>query len=131
MPPCLTARTERLSLSDGPRSGCLWVGRRRRLVDISDAYLDLNLGKVNWKPREAGKVGAGHLESKVAKGSGQFGKDKADFWHVATGFDGKTYALVVIAGIKSSAEPKVREEMTPPSARFKSSSVRLPLWRYG
>ena len=90
-------------------------------LDISDAYLDLNLGtwvkvpfatdKVNWEPREAGKVGAGHLESKVAKGSGQFGKDKADFWHVATGFDGKTYALVAIAGIKSSAEPKVREEM--------------------
>ncbi len=90
-------------------------------LDISDAYLDLNLGtwvkvpfatdKVSWEPREAGKVGADHLEAKVAKGSGRFGKDPADFWHVATGYDGKTYGLVVIAGIKSGAEPKVREEM--------------------
>ena len=90
-------------------------------LDISDAYLDLNLGTwvkvpfatdaVKWEPREAGKVGADHLEAKVAKGSGQFGKDPADYWHVATGFDGKTYGLVAIAGLKRDAGAGVRDEV--------------------
>lgn len=100
-------------------------------LDISPAYLDLNLGTwvkspfattaVQWEPRVPGKAGADHLEAQVAKGTGTFRQEEADFWHVATASDGKTYGLVLIAGVKRSAEPKVRGEVAAivRSARWK------------
>ncbi len=100
-------------------------------LDISEAYLDTNIAtwvkvpfsteQVSWEPRVAGKLGAEHLDAKIAKGTGQFGSESAEFWHVATGFDGKRYGLVAIAGLKGKADPKAREELvaTVRSIRFR------------
>jgi hypothetical protein len=91
-------------------------------LDISDGLLDSNLAtwvkvpfatsEVKWEPREPGKIGRAHLDAKVAKGSGKIGKDDADFWHVATATDGKKYGLVLIAGLKKSADAQARAELT-------------------
>jgi len=90
-------------------------------LDISEALLDPNLAtwvknpfattEVKWEQREAGKLGRAHQDAKVAKGSGKIGKDDAEFWHVATASDGKKYGLVLIAGLKKSADAQARAEL--------------------
>ncbi len=90
-------------------------------LDISEAYLDSNVatwvkvpfqtGEVKWEPREATKLGKAQLEAKVAKGSGSIGKDEAEFWQVATGIADKKYGLVVIAGVKKSADEATLNEL--------------------
>jgi hypothetical protein len=90
-------------------------------LDISEAYLDMNVAtwvkvpfatrELTWEPRSAGKVGPDHLDAKLSHTTGSFGSDPGEFWQIATGFDGKKYALVVVAGVKSNADPKAREEL--------------------
>lgn len=91
-------------------------------LDISEAYLDSNVAtwvkvpfiteEVKWEPRVAGKIGAAHLDAKIAKGSGKMFKDDADFFQAAVAGADKKYPLVVIAGVKKSAPPEARAEMT-------------------
>jgi hypothetical protein len=91
-------------------------------LDVSAAYLDMNIAtwvkvpfatneEVKWEPREPGQVGAAHLDAQIAHGTGKFGSDDAEFWQVATAFDGKKYGAVFIAGLKNSAEPQERAQM--------------------
>lgn len=90
-------------------------------LDISEGLLDANVatwvkvpfatGDVQWEPREPGKVGAGSLVAKVARGRGKIGSDEAEFWQVATGLDKQRYGVVLIAGLKKSADEKTRAEL--------------------
>ena len=92
-------------------------------VGVKAAYLDSNVAtwikapfenpekEVLWEPRTLGKVGPDHLEGQIAKGSGPFFNEPADYWQAALGFDGKVYPLVVIAGVKKSAPQAAREEL--------------------
>jgi len=122
-----------IDLPDGWKAGASWDsvdsfanadGTARVVLlrlDISEGLLDTNLAtwvkvpfvttEVKWEPREPGKLGRAHLEAQVAKGSGKIGPDDADFFHVATAIDKKHYGLVVIAGVKKSADDKTRSEL--------------------
>ncbi len=123
-----------IGLPEGWSGGTGWdsvdtVGRKDQAatvvllrLDISEGLLDANVatwvkvpfatGEVKWGPREPGKLGRAHLDAKVATGSGKIGKDDADFWQVATASDGKKYGLVLIAGVKKSADAQARAEVT-------------------
>ncbi len=100
-------------------------------LDISEAYLDTNVAtwvkvpfqtaEVKWEPRQPAKVGKAQLEAKVAKGSGSIGKDEAEFWQVDTGLTDKKYGLVIIAGLKKSADEATRNELV--------AAVRAIAWK--
>lgn len=91
-------------------------------LDISEAYLDSNITtwmrnpfispEVKWEARTPGKIGVAHLDAKLARGTGKIGKDDAEFFHAAVPGADKKYPLVVIAGVKKSANPSARSEMT-------------------
>ncbi len=90
-------------------------------LDLSEGLLDANIAtwvkvpfstsEVKWEPRESGKAGAAQLDAKVAKGAGKIGKDDAEFWQVATAVEKNKYGLVLIAGLKKSADDKTRAEL--------------------
>lgn len=90
-------------------------------LDLSEAYLDQNIAtwvkvpfatnEVQWGPTEPGKVGRAHLDARIAHGTGKFGSDDAEFWQVATAFDGKKYGAVFIAGLKAGASEQERAQM--------------------
>lgn len=90
-------------------------------LDISEGLLDSNVAtwvkvpfqttEVKWEPREPAKFGAAQLEAKVAKGSGSIGKDEAEFWQIDTGIDDKKYGIVIVAGLKKSADAATRSEL--------------------
>ncbi len=101
-------------------------------LDLSEGLLDANIAtwvkvpfstsEVKWEPRESGKAGAAQLDAKVAKGAGKIGKDDAQFWQVATAVEKNKYGLVLVAGLKKSADDKTRAELM--------ACVRSAAWKW-
>ena len=63
---------------------------------------------IDWQPREPAKLGADHLDVKVAKGTNKAGD--REYWQIVVPAAGGLEKWVV-AGIKKDADPEIREAL--------------------